>query len=199
MGKYLELFRGEVGDLTEKTKPENKPYVAYSTKEGRVVYTVVPAKDPVVEGPADNEIWYTSTDGNVVSLFYNDSTKFGANVISNTYNNGNGVITFDGPVTIIGWSAFDSFYATNIILPNSVKSIEGWAFVGAGTLKSVTIPNGVTNIGPSPFAYIFHSLYVSYKGTMEQWNLIEKVPNWNQECPEITVHCTDGDIIIPAN
>ena len=49
MGKYLELFRGEVGDLTEKTKLENKPYVAYSTKEGRVVYTVVPVKEEETE------------------------------------------------------------------------------------------------------------------------------------------------------
>ena len=45
MGKYLELFRGEVGDLTEKTKLENKPYVAYSTKLGKVMYTIVPAKE----------------------------------------------------------------------------------------------------------------------------------------------------------
>ena len=45
MGKYLELFRGEVGDLTEKTKLENKPYVAYSTKLGKVTYTIVPVKE----------------------------------------------------------------------------------------------------------------------------------------------------------
>ena len=47
MGKYLELFRGEVGDLTEKTKLENKPYVAYSTKLGKVTYTVVPKEEPI--------------------------------------------------------------------------------------------------------------------------------------------------------
>ena len=45
MSKYLELFLGEVGDLTEKTKLENKPYVAYSSKLGKVVYTVVPKND----------------------------------------------------------------------------------------------------------------------------------------------------------
>ena len=99
MGKYLELFRGEVGDLTEKTKLENKPYVAYSTKLGSVVYTVVPVKDPVVEGPADNEIWYTSSDGNIVNP--TEPGGFDANIVSNTYENGKGVITFDGEVTRI--------------------------------------------------------------------------------------------------
>jgi hypothetical protein len=46
MSKYLELFLDSFDDsIIEKTKPENKPYVAYSIKEGKVVYTMVPAKD----------------------------------------------------------------------------------------------------------------------------------------------------------
>lgn len=195
--KYLELIKGQFTADHEARAKQEEPYVAYSEETGGVMFTVIPTP---AEGPADNEIWYTSRDGNVVSLIYNDSTKFGANVVSNTYNNGNGVITFDGPVTIIGDYALDSFYATNIILPSSVKSIGDCAFVGAGTLNSVTVPNGVTSIGASPFAYINNdSLYVSYKGTVEQWNAYNVVQySRDAVTRDIIVHCTDGDTIIPV-
>ena len=41
----------------------------------------------------NNEIWYTSSDGKVVTP--NKSDAFGASIISNTYSNGKGVIKFD--------------------------------------------------------------------------------------------------------
>ena len=60
-----------------------------------------------------NEIWYTSSNGNVIkpySGYFNSNATamqtFGANITSNTYENGVGVITFDGDVTTIGGSAF---------------------------------------------------------------------------------------------
>ena len=45
---------------------------------------------------------------------------------------------------------------------------------------------------------------IEYAGTIEDWNNINKVAvndtiAWNSYCPEITVHCTDGDVIVPAN
>jgi hypothetical protein len=64
MRKYLELFKdGFDATIAEKTKVENRPYVGYSPSEG-FAFTIVP--EPVT-GPADNEIWYTSSDGNVVT------------------------------------------------------------------------------------------------------------------------------------
>ena len=40
---------------------------------------------------------------------------------------------------------------TNLIIPNSVTSIGGYAFCGCSGLTSVTIPNSVTSIGMSAF------------------------------------------------
>ena len=49
MSKYLELFKGSFNDsINEKTKPENKPYIGYSLTEGKMAYTVVPAKEEPV-------------------------------------------------------------------------------------------------------------------------------------------------------
>ena len=101
--------------------------------------------------PPANEIWYTSTDGEVVTPY--DSTAFGVNIVSNTYGDGMGIITFDGDVTSIGRSAFtgcDSL--TSITIPDSVTSIGDYAFYYCSSLASVTIGNSVTSIGEVAFA-----------------------------------------------
>ena len=102
--------------------------------------------------PANNEIWYTSSDGSIITP--NKSDAFGANIVSNTYENGQGVITFDAPVTSIGYGAFyECTSLTSVIIGNSVTSIGKNAFYNCTSLKSVTIGNSVTSIGDQAFAY----------------------------------------------
>ena len=104
--------------------------------------------------PANNEIWYTSTDGEVVAPY--NSGAFGVNITSNTYTDGKGVITFDGDVTTIGDFAFgDCTSLTSITIPDSVKTIGYAAFQSCGSLTSVTIPDSVTTIGVSAFCICY--------------------------------------------
>lgn len=97
-----------------------------------------------------NEIWYTSTNGNIVTPY--SLQGFGANVISNTYENGKGVIKFDGAVTRIGSSAFNSKSTLlSIEMPNSVTIIDSYAFSNCAKLASVDMGNSVTNLGEQAF------------------------------------------------
>lgn len=94
--------------------------------------------------PANCQILYTSTDGNIVTP--NNADVFGATIVSNTYENGQGVITFDGEITKIGVSAFRG--CTNLKtlnIPSSVTSIERWAFLDCDSLEEFFGSNIISN------------------------------------------------------
>ena len=104
----------------------------------------------VTESIPTNQIRYTSSDGNIVTPYKTDI--FGANIVSNTYKNGQGIITFDAPVTEIGDKAFGHCSSlTSVTIPDSVTTIGSYAFYYCSSLTSVTIPNSVTTIGNYAF------------------------------------------------
>ena len=113
-----------------------------------------------VAKPANNEIWYTSSDGKIVEPYsgpnndYADAlTTFGANIVSNNYKDGKGIITFDGNVTTIGNRAFEFCDSlTSVTIPDSVTTIGVRAFTGCDSLTSVTIGDSVTTIGERTFS-----------------------------------------------
>ncbi len=120
-----------------------------------------------------NQIWYTSTDGKIVTPYKSD--VFGGQILSNTYENGMGIIVFDAPVISIGAAAFSTCSSlasmiipdrviaignsafnncsglTSVIIPNSITSIGNYAFHTCTSLTSVTIPDSVTSIGDIAF------------------------------------------------
>ena len=102
----------------------------------------------------NGKIYYTSTTGDVVKPHPSATrSTFGADIISNKYSSGQGVITFNDEVTTIGKSAFyTSQDLKSIIIPNSVTSIGDRAFSMCNSLTSVTIGNGVTTIGIKAFS-----------------------------------------------
>ena len=102
------------------------------------------------DGPAKNEIWYTSSNGQIVVP--NSENAFGVSITGNTYTGGKGCITFSGDITSIGNYAF--YFCenlTSVTIPDLVTSIGNWAFSNCSDLTSVTIPNSVTSIGDCVF------------------------------------------------
>ena len=117
---------------------------------------ILEAQIPNLDGGSDepqipnDEILYTSSSGNIVKP--NKTNVFGANIVSNTYSNGKGVIKFDRDVTSIGaWAFKDCKGLTSITIPNSVTSIGSNAFDFCTRLTSITIPDSVKSIGNGAF------------------------------------------------
>ncbi len=124
--------------------------------EEKFLYIMTDGKTPeeaeeyFVRTPETWKIYYTSTDDAIVEPY--DATVFGANIVSNTYENGQGVITFDGPVASIGeWAFYQSNRLKSIAIPDRVTLIGEWAFADCPWLTSVSIPEGVTSIGEGAF------------------------------------------------
>lgn len=110
---------------------------------------------PAPEQPAD-EIWYISGDGNVITPSMSGSSVFGANIVSNTYSDGKGVIKFDGDVTRIGEQAFsDATGLTAIYIPTGVTEIAHSALCNTA-ISIILIPSGVTEIGNYAFQDCHH-------------------------------------------
>ena len=115
------------------------------------------AKESIPKIP-NNEIWYTTSDGNAIVLSTTPSK-----LVSNTYVDGKGVMLFDGDVTNIFANQFKS--ATNlssIIIPNSVTSIGTSAFSGSG-LESVVIGEGVKYIDDYAFNNCYNLVEIYFK------------------------------------
>ena len=117
----------------------------------------------VVEGienaPANNEIWYTSSVKEDINEDCFDSV-----ILSHTFENGVGVITFCDEITKVGNDAEDNYESafkwntglensciTSITLPNSITSIERYAFAHCEALKQIVLPSNLKHIGICAF------------------------------------------------
>ena len=123
-------------------KPVSKTYLA-GTRYGLTCNQMERESQP------KNIIYYTSRNGSIVTP--SERADFGANIVSNEYIDGRGVISFDGDVTCIGDSSFwDCNTLTSISIPNSVTRIGFAAFFHSG-LVSIEIPSSVISIGIDAF------------------------------------------------
>ena len=132
------------------------PYTFIVSGNTKVV-ALVARTEPV---QPNNEIWYTSTDEQVVTPNQpggiQDADGNTLNILSNTYSDGKGVIKLDGdvasfaPVNSIGVFASCTTLAS-VSIPDSVTRIDDSTFQSCTSLTSIVIPDSVTIIGGSAF------------------------------------------------
>ena len=83
----------------------------------------------------------------------------------------------------------------NLVIPDGVVSIGSSAFDWC-SLTSVTIPNSVTSIGSSAFSTCQLLTSVTFTGTIDEWNSISLGDNAFFTDTTLTIHCTNGDIVL---
>ncbi len=115
--------------------------VTFTLADGTVV--VIPLGSGSGSGSGDtsaegNKIYYTTSDGKKLFPYTTEPATFGAILVSNTYEEGQGVLTFDDIITSIGNNAFRNCTSlTSVTIPDGVTKI-GWdAFSGCSSLTSV--------------------------------------------------------------
>lgn len=98
----------------------------------------------------ENMIFYTSTDGKIVTPYKTD--VFGANIVSNTYVDGVGTILFDDCITSVGFNAFYNCKTLSTIkLSDKVTSIGEYAFSGCTSLSGFNFSSGIKSIATLAF------------------------------------------------
>lgn len=127
--------------------------IAYTINEGEDFEGSTPDSGEDFEGetpgteakPANNEIWYTTSDGNVIET-YNSINNFGANIVSNTYVDGKGVIKLDGDATQLCEAFEGDETLLTVTLPDSVTTLGGYSFSGCPNLTTINFGNGITTV-----------------------------------------------------
>lgn len=121
-------------NIAENPTPEARSAEVLITTADGITLQAITISQEAGYDKQNRLIIYTSTDGETVSPKRNDG--FGANIISNIYENGVGVITFDADVTGIGYSAFENCVTLKSIhIPASVTGLGTHAFKGCKGLQ----------------------------------------------------------------
>ena len=104
--------------------------------------------------PANNEIWYTTSDGKSLSL---SGDKFGATITSHEQRDGMWVVTFGSNLSMLGkdgamFGAFDSQKTlTSVVLPDGITKIAAYTFYNCSALESIVLPANLQTIGAQSF------------------------------------------------
>lgn len=126
-------------------------------------------------------------------------------------------VNIGGTFTIIPDSCFVA--CANLITADfrgatNLTTIQPIAFQGCQKITTVYLPASIQNINYGAFSNTSYQnpnalTDIYFEGTTTQWNAItfngdsggssHEYRDWNKGCNAITVHCSDDDIIIPAN
>ena len=138
---WLTIEKSEKGvniSATQNTKFEERTAEITISSEKYGVSKTIAVTQKGVSAEFQNVIIYTSSDDKVVTPY--ERNVFGADIVSNTYSNGQGVIIFDAPVTSIGDYAFYNCTSlASVTIPDSVTSIRGSAFINCDGLTRVNV------------------------------------------------------------
>lgn len=161
----------ENGFTVEIESDNNKPFTL-TTSNALVIErntiqpmaSVEPAFAKILPQPANNEIFYTTTNGNIITPSSGSGTFY--NQKSNTYADGKGIILFNSDITSISSRMFYNITTlASINIPDSVTEVGMQSFANCYNLISVVIGNGVKYIDENAFSNCNALLEIYCKAT----------------------------------
>ncbi len=87
---------------------------------------------------------------------------------------------------------YDNIYIKTLKLEEGFKYIADLQFLS--NLEAIYLPSTMETIDCDTFSYSIKDIY--YNGTISDWNNMDVDPDFAYLSSPITVHCTDGDIVI---
>lgn len=133
----------------------------------------------------NDEIWYTSTDGNVVTpdsaTPFLDANGKNINIISNTYENDKGIIKLEKNCYQIGESAYVGIdKLSSIMLPNSITKILDTAFYNCNSLATITLISAIPPVlGIKVFHYDYEALILKIYVPSGSVDAYKSADNWS--------------------
>lgn len=130
----------------------------------------------VTTGQPWNEIWYTTTDNQAISMTQENTWSSIAGLVANTYADGKGILSFNKDLTELYWSlnfednttlqtislpaslvTFASYFLkdckalVSVELPYNLETIPFGTFEGCSALTTISFPNNLLNIETNAF------------------------------------------------
>ena len=103
----------------------------------------------------------------------------------------------DSLTKINAYACFNCMFMYKAPVPAGVTEIGFDAFTHCKWLREVELPAGLKKIGENVFSECPDLTVIKFAGTMAEWENVEKGRNWNAgTTPDITVQCSDGDVIV---
>ena len=98
-------------------------------------------------------------------------------------------------VTHIDESSFKGCKSlTSLGLSNGLTSIGNNAFSGCESLESVNIPTTVVSLGEAAFGECKSLIKISFNGTVDQWQSIQKGNGWSFGTGDYYIKASDGKV-----
>ena len=147
-GTYKDGFTLEIktfaGTVTKSTDKD----ITFQRSQVRAIPTFecVGTGEIDIDNIPYNQIWYADA----YKIYNFSAEQFNTPIVSIKYENGWGVITFEGPVTEVGPYTFSKSYLTDVVLPNCVETIRYGAFRGSG-IASFRTPDALKTVESEAF------------------------------------------------
>lgn len=164
-------------------------------KKGSTPISKVYQGNRVVWQETYTKVYYQSSNGEIISLPWDESPFRGTTVVDNVYEGNRGYWLLSGDIGSVDVGAFELIQgALTWIDLSLVRGVIGErAFSHNYNLSAVTIGTGVTYFEDECFYDCGNLIEFNYLGTIEQYGLIRKIWDWSTGLGARVAHCTDGD------